>query len=229
MQLSKRLYTIAGQVPLGSRIADIGTDHGYVPIYLYLHNQIEKAIAADLHKGPLEKARTNIQAYKATHKIETRLGNGLQMIQPGEVDVIIIAGMGGRLIGEILEAGQAVMKESQCLILQPQLDLEYVRKFIHHYRFQIIEEQMVEEDGKYYTILTATPGEEKYDRSADYLFGKKLIEKKDPVLKEYIQYKLQEFNKIHRNIIYNGNEAAKIKTKELESNIGLYTEVLSWL
>ena len=102
MELSKRLEMVAGLVTQ-ERIADIGTDHGYVPIYLYKQGRIKKAYACDVRKGPLEKCRKNIALYGAEDVIETRLGSGLTPLRPGEAETAIMAGMGGMLIVHILQ------------------------------------------------------------------------------------------------------------------------------
>ena len=98
MELSIRLKTVAEAVTKGNRVADVGTDHGYVPIYLVKNNLSPAGIAMDVNKGPLEKAQEHIREEKLGGKIATRLGNGLAPLEPGETDTVIIAGMGGDLI-----------------------------------------------------------------------------------------------------------------------------------
>ena len=103
MELSKRLYAVAGLVTEGASVADIGTDHGYVPIYLVKNKIASKVIAMDINKGPLERARMHIIGHGLKGQIETRLSDGLKMVNPGEVDAMIAAGMGGALVIKILE------------------------------------------------------------------------------------------------------------------------------
>lgn len=229
MELSQRLFAIAAQVPSGSRIADIGTDHGYIPIFLYQTNKIRKAIAADIHIGPLEKAKRNIISHHGEHIIETRLGDGLEKILPGEVDVLIIAGMGGMLMIDILKKGMDVVQSCTKLILQPQLDMDQVRRYLHTIGFMIQSEQMVLEDGKYYTIITAVRGNEAYEKEEFYTFGKRLIEQKDEVLRGYLEYKRKQIQPIKESLESQKSESARKRLTEIEKEEAMYEEVLSWI
>ncbi|HHW67310.1 MAG: tRNA (adenine22-N1)-methyltransferase [Epulopiscium sp.] len=229
MELSKRLYTIAQQVPQGAIVADIGTDHGYVPIYLYQKKIIKKAIATDINRGPLKRAEKNIKAHNAEQIIATRLGNGLEPIQPNEVDTLILAGMGGMLIIDILNNRLNLVKGVNRIILQPQLDQKEVRQYLHKIYFKIINEEIVYEDNKYYWIIVAEPGEEEYDDIKYYLFGKKLLESKSSILMRYIKEKLIQL----RNILEKLNETSTDNTlkriNEIEQEIRLHEEALKCL
>ncbi len=229
MELSKRLQCIANQVTRGSSVADIGTDHGYIPIYLYQQNRIIKGIAMDIGKGPLEKAKMNIHYYKASSVIETRQSDGLEKLQPGEVDTIIIAGMGGLLIQNILARKIFLLRTLKRLILQPQKNQDIVRYFLHKNGFQISNEHIVKEEGHFYTIITAVPGEEKYKRKADYLFGKKLIEEKNALLKEYISEQLRLSDEILKKMQGKTTEGAKKRREEVIEFKKVCREVLTWL
>ena len=158
MELSIRLKTVAEAVTPGNRVADIGTDHGYVPIYLVKNNLSPGGIAMDVNKGPLEKAKEHIRAEKLSGKIATRLGNGLAPLEPGETDTVVIAGMGGDLICKILKAKPEFLIEGKELILQPQSEWFKVRQILKEYRYQIEKEWFLKEDGKYYVIIKAEPG-----------------------------------------------------------------------
>lgn len=185
MEISQRLKLVTSQVQYPT-VADIGTDHGYVPIYLHKLGRVEKAIACDINVGPLEIAKENIKAHGAGEIIETRLGNGLMPMKPYEVESVVIAGMGGMLTVEILQASLETVQSVKELILSPQSDLDVVRKYLHSIGFLIRDEYMLKEDGKFYTVMRAIHGQERYEKEAEYLFGKKLLEKKDAVLKEFI-------------------------------------------
>ena len=144
MQLSKRLGAIANLVPNNMRIADIGTDHGYIPIYLRLQNQVSYCIASDINKGPLESAKRNMAKYQVTG-IETRQGGGLSTLcKEDQIDVVIIAGMGGYLIHDILENDLELVKGMKKIILQPQNNLTEIRKYIHEIGFKIEQETFLE-------------------------------------------------------------------------------------
>ena len=149
MELSIRLKTVAEAVTKGNRVADVGTDHGYVPIYLVKNNLSPAGIAMDVNKGPLEKAQEHIREEKIGGKIATRLGNGLAPLEPGETDTVIIAGMGGDLICKILKAKPEFLIEGKEFILQPQSEWFKIRRLLKEYRYQIEKEWFLKEDGKY--------------------------------------------------------------------------------
>lgn len=158
MELSKRLQAIADMVTTGSRTADVGCDHGFVSIYLYENKIAPKVYAMDLREGPLQRAREHIEAKGFSDYIETRLSDGVEALAAGEADTLICAGMGGRLMAEILSKGHekaAMMKE---LILQPQSELRYFREFLRQSGFVIVKENMIKEDGKFYPIIKAVYG-----------------------------------------------------------------------
>ena len=130
MKLSHRLETIASFVRRGSIIADIGTDHGYIPIYLCQTGIIPSAIAMDIGKGPLQQATAHIKQQGVSNRIKTRLSDGLTALQPGEADTILIAGMGGGLVMKILSQGTHALTGSEELILQPQSEIAQVRAYL---------------------------------------------------------------------------------------------------
>lgn len=155
MELSIRLQAVADMVSKGRRVADIGCDHGYVSIYLCRQRQCEKVIAMDVKKGPLERAATNIQRYGLSEYIDVRLSDGTTALQPGEVDTLLMSGMGGRLTIRILEEGFARLGRFEELVLQPQSELFLVRAFLRQHGIKIVDENMIVDDGKYYTVIKA--------------------------------------------------------------------------
>ncbi|MDF2937197.1 MAG: tRNA ((1))-methyltransferase [Paenibacillaceae bacterium] len=161
-QLSKRLAAIAAQVKLGSRLADIGSDHALLPAHLALSGKIARGIAGELNKGPLEAAKRQIAAAGLGSVVEARLGNGLDVLEPGEADTVTIAGMGGALIAEILEAGRVKGKLGgvRHLILQPNVGEQMVRSWLRRNGWLLVGEEILEEDGKIYEILSAYPAAE---------------------------------------------------------------------
>ncbi len=186
MELSKRLYAVAGLVTEGASVADIGTDHGYVPIYLVKNNIASKVIAMDVNKGPLERARMHIIGHGLKGKIETRLSDGLKKLHPGEVDTMIAAGMGGALVIKILNDSKEVVDQLTYCILQPQSEIDKVRKYLVKNQLRIIDEDMVEEDGKFYPMMKVVHGEVEGHEEYEYIYGKKLLEKKHIVLEKYL-------------------------------------------
>jgi len=216
MELSKRLYAVAGLVTEGASVADIGTDHGYIPIYLMKNKIASKVIAMDINKGPLERARMHIIGHGLKGQIETRLSDGLKNLEPGEVDAYIAAGMGGGLVIKILEDSKAVVDSLKFAVLQPQSEIAKVRKYLNRNGLVIIDEDMVEEDGKFYPMMKVVHGEPQVYEEYEYIFGKLLLEKKHPVLhkfllrEQYIQESIVE--QLSRHI---GSESAEQRTREI--------------
>ena len=196
LRLSERLKLVASFVPEGSRIADIGTDHGYVPIYLAEIGKIKSALAMDVRKGPLARADEHIEEYRhdvgdAAISIETRLSNGLEKLQAKEADTVIIAGMGGELEISILEAGKQLWSSIRHWIFSPQSDLEKFRRYLKENGFFIENEAMILDEGKFYTVIKAGFGTNEKDACVcktllEYRFGAVLIKRRDAVLKQYL-------------------------------------------
>ncbi|MBS5793351.1 MAG: SAM-dependent methyltransferase [Clostridiales bacterium] len=228
MELSYRLNKIAQKVTQNGIIADIGTDHAYIPIFLYKNNRIKSGIACDISKGSLQKAKDNIKKYNLQDKIQTRLGNGLEKISlQDNVDTVIIAGMGGMLMIDILEKGKYILENVKELILQPQKDVDKVREYLHKNNFKIIDDEMLKDDGKYYTIIKSIKGEEDIlYKKEEYVFGRFEINNKCQILKEYIEEQLYKMEIVLKNI-----KETNIQNRilEIEDNIKTYKEVLKWL
>lgn len=187
MQLSKRLQTVAEMVHSEGTVADIGCDHGFTSIYLIQKGLAKRVIAMDINKGPLERAKEHIRQYALQEQIGLRLSDGAKKLEPGEADTLLISGMGGALICKILQESETVVKAASELVLSPQSEIHLVRRLLHGMGFQIAEEEMVQEQGKYYVIIRGIPGEEGYTEEADYLYGKKLIDKRNPVLYQFLE------------------------------------------
>lgn len=187
--------------PQSFTVADVGCDHAYISIALIKRCLASQVIAMDVRKGPLEIAKRNVRAYAMENKIELRLSDGLAELDIGEADTIIIAGMGGLLIKSILEKGKNILSNADTppvLILQPQSDIREVRIFLYTRAYHIVQETMLEEDGKYYTVLKAIPGKKDGCFSdAEWLYGKYNLEGRSAVLQTY----LQKENKILKNIL----------------------------
>lgn len=201
MRLSKRLELVASFVEEGSRIADVGTDHGYIPIALVEREIVQSAVAMDLRQGPLQRAKEHIAQAGLSGRIETRLSDGLLALNCGEADTVIIAGMGGGLVVHILEDGRRLWREVKRFVLSPQSDLEMVRRYLGSSGFLTEEEAMTEEEGKYYTVMAVrlknekelenpAEGNERISAAACQArlrYGRCLIERKDPVLADYLE------------------------------------------
>lgn len=197
MQLSKRLRAVAGMLDAGKEcLADVGCDHGYVSIYLIQHGVCAHAIAMDVRKGPLERAKEHIQQFGLEKKIQTRLSDGVEGLEPGEADCMVVAGMGGALTIHILEKGEAVIAQMKECVLQPQSEIAKVREYLWAHHYSITAEDMVLEDGKFYPLMKVVPGQkaavpkELYELYAQY--GQLLLEEKHPVLRQFVE---KEYNR----------------------------------
>lgn len=228
MQLSKRLQAVANLVTPGKRLADIGTDHGYVPIWLYEQGRIPSALAMDLREGPLQRAKEHIRMHGLDEKIKTRLSDGLEKLLPGEADSIVIAGMGGMLVVKILTQGQAVLDSVQELILQPQSDLDAVREYLHRTGFVIVQEEMVFEEGKYYPMMKAVHGENTDDRKIWFLYGRLLLENRHPVLESYLQKEYDSCCKLLEKLSKTATEVSSRRCEELLEKKHLIEEALAF-
>jgi len=191
MKLSKRLNAVAQMVTVGNTIADIGTDHGFLPIELVRSNKCPKAFAMDIGQGPLDRAIEHVAAEGLTDKIQCRLSNGFEKLDMDEADTAVIAGMGGDLMASIILSKPGVTSE---MVLSPHTHPELVRKALHKSGYVIIDENMIEDMGKVYVIIKAKKGKEKENYSeTEYMFGRILIEKKNIILKQYLQKELDKF------------------------------------
>ncbi|QXM05717.1 tRNA (adenine(22)-N(1))-methyltransferase [Crassaminicella indica] len=229
MKLTPRLLNIAKFVPKNSVLADVGTDHGYIPVYLMKNKITEKIIATDINEGPLLSAQKNIKLYGLDNYIETRLGNGLEAIQPGEVDTVIIAGMGGLLIRDILLNHPDVTKSIKRFILQPMVAQDELRRWLYANNFKIIDEKLVSEDHRIYEIIVVEHGKEVIEDEIYFEIGKKLIENKDPHLEAFIYKHIKKQKDIINNLVGQKTDKAKNKLKECKEKIEKFEEVLRWL
>ena len=222
MKLSKRLQTIADFVKKGSVVADIGTDHAHIPIYLIKNNIISKAYACDINAGPLEKAKENINYY-GVKNIELRLSNGLEKLKTDEADTFIIAGMGGELITDILEKGRIFFDAERKFILSPHTKTDEVRKYLLSNGFEITKEDMCIDEGKFYTVMEALyTGNSVSYTQGELLFGRYLIDNKNPILYKYLEKEKKKYTDIIANERLNG-----IRRNELKQRLDIIEETIN--
>lgn len=228
IQISRRLLAVAGLVSKGSALADVGCDHGYIPIYLLQKGQIPRAIAMDVNPGPLMRAQEHIRAWGMENYIETRLSDGVQALTKGEVQSIVIAGMGGPLMVKILTEGADVLTDIEELVLQPQSEIGHFRRFLAERGYCIVSENMVEEEGKYYPMMRAVRGSMKYDTQAEALYGKELLRTKNPVLKEFLTKEQQNADRIFQRLRDSYTQSAKKRIAEIEQENSVRKEALAY-
>lgn len=207
VKISNRLTTAAALVTQGYTLADVGTDHGYIPIYLLQQEKIPSAIAMDINEGPLERAKEHITLYGLQAYIQTRLSDGVAALKPGEVEAVLIAGMGGGLVMHILKDGEKVCQSAKELILQPQSEIEHVREFLREKGYTILAEDMVYEDGKFYPMMKVQyQGENENAQKASEvlklsdLYGGLLLQNRHPVLKTFLEKERLIYTGIKENL-----------------------------
>ena len=206
--LSERLMKITECIKGCGTIADIGTDHGYIPIYCVLNGLCESAIACDVNVGPLNAAKENIAKEGLSDKIGTRLSDGLDALKKGEADAIVIAGMGGFLIRDILERGADKIEKNTLLILQPMVAMAELRQYLYKNGYDIFDEKLAREDTKFYNIICARKGKSDYSEK-DIFVGRNIED--DENYGEYIAFHKNVINKIIK-----GLEKSEGKETEIE-------------
>lgn len=243
MQLSKRLQSVANLVTRGLRVADIGCDHAYTSIYMMREGIATHVIAMDINKGPLEKAKANVRAYRYGEQIETRLSDGAKKLEVGEVDALLISGMGGALMIKILSDRMDVFRSLQEVVLQPQAEIHLVRRFLHQQGFVITNETFLKEDGKYYVAMKAknlhTMSKDEADKSLaqyglsyekecyDY-YGKLLLEEKHPILEEFLHREISMRKEIQEKLKEKVTANTAKRLEELDYEIGTLNDAISF-
>lgn len=226
--LSKRMQAVADLVPKAEKLADIGSDHAYLPAYLLNNQVIDFAIAGEVVKGPFENAVSEIEDQNLTGKMEARLGDGLEVIKKQEaMNVITIAGMGGELITSILDEGQAKLNQNTILILQPNVDENTLRKWLVNHHFKITAEKIVLDSGHFYEMFKAEYTDDQIDYSQVELdFGPFLVLEQSETFKAKWQAKLEK-NRFILNKLENSNSKPSEKIKRVKNKIIEIEEVLN--
>lgn len=208
---SLRLNEIFNLVDKNSIVADIGTDHGIIPIMLSKFNLAKKIIATDISENSLNKLKEKLKQNDNINNIETRVSDGLNSFFEYEIDTIIISGMGGILIKDILNTNLDIAKAAETLILSPNNSLDVVRKFLTNNNFKIIDEKDVFENSKYYQILKVTYGKDLFYEDYEYNYGKILIKNKSKNLKLFLENELNKYSLIIDKI-----EKSSMNTKRID-------------
>lgn len=212
--LTPRLLQIAEAAKGAKTVIDIGTDHAYIPVYMVLKSGAEKAIAADINKGPLERADANINKYGLCGKISTRLSDGLKEFSKEEGDTVVIAGMGGTLIAKILEDSPQMKAEDIRFVLQPMTAEEELRKYLIKNGYKITDEFLAREGEKLYTVINASVGEKEELSEAFLHLGKKLFEKRDKLFPLFLERKINEFEKVYKGLLKASESKERDEKKE---------------
>lgn len=250
--LSDRLKLIADKIPKDSRIADIGSDHALLPVYLAQQNRINYAIAGEVNQGPLEAAKQQVNQAGLNHIIDVRKGDGLAVLQSNEADVITIAGMGGGLIAQILSEGYTKLEKVKQLVLQPNVGEELVRHWLYKHNWYLISEDILLEDNKIYEVLNAVKAENAQNLnhelysihkffeavphcahliSKERLFrmGPHLLNQPSVVFHLKWEREIEKLQKICARLSHSNLEASRTKLEQFQQDITEMKEVLSCL
>ena len=224
--LSKRLQAVAAMVTVGNRVCDVGCDHGFVPVYLVEQGISPAVLAMDVKQGPLSAAKEHIAEHGLESAIETRLSDGLHNYSIGEADTLICAGMGGRLMMRILSDNRDKTDSFRELILQPQSEIEQFRAWLREHGYGITDENMIEEDGKFYPMMRVethlrdmlkdnarnSMGDMELCKLADR-YGPILLERKDKALTAYLRREEKIYEEILNNLQAQGLSDTKRKNR----------------
>lgn len=229
-KLSLRLQRVALHIPNGSILADIGSDHAYLPCYAIKNNLCSKAIAGEVVEGPYQSALKQVKETGLQAMIDVRKGDGLDVLEVDEATSVTIAGMGGTLIASILEKGKNKLGKVERLILQPNVGSQNVRIWLMDNDWELKDEEILEEDGKIYEILIAESGEplKPYENQRDLniQFGPFLLKQHDSVfVKKWTQEKIH-FEKIIEQMDASGNNRLEEKRNEILAQLKVIEEVL---
>jgi tRNA (adenine22-N1)-methyltransferase len=228
MRLTPRLAAIAELIPPGSTVADIGTDHAYLPLYLVQEEISQRVVASDMNSAPLHQARETVAAFNCLQKIDLRQGDGLKVIQAeDQINTVVIAGIGGETIIKILEGGRDKLKSVERLILQPMTESGTLRLYLAHNGYALVRESLALEGRRLYEIIMAKPGMEDETDLFRLSLGPRLLEVKPPLLPLLLQEKIRKLRIVQRSLQRARQENVSDKLQEVEKTLVHLEEVLS--
>ena len=217
LRIGERLQTVVSMVPACHTMADIGTDHGYIPACLVLSGQCLRVIASDIAEGPCQAATETRNKYKLHNEMEVRMAPGLQGLQPGEAETVVIAGMGGATIKGILEESPEIAASVTTFVLQPMNAAGLLRRWLTQHGYHIAEEALCKENKHIYSIIKAVHGEGKQELSPlEEEFGPCILEKRPALWQEYIEGKAEHFRRLLRQMAASPAAVNSIKYNDLK-------------
>ena len=214
-KISERLRTVSSFVRDGAILADIGTDHAYLPIYLALNNRIKFGYASDINKGPIDRALENIRKYNLDSLIKTNLANGLDGIENFAPTDITICGMGGELIAKIIDSSTYVKNKNVRLILQPMTCVKELREYLQKGFYTIVENVVFEDDKLYQIICVEYDGQEHSMSNIEMEIGPKNLINKGVMVEKLIYSTIAKKQRILSGLRLGGYETADLE-KEIE-------------
>ena len=230
MELSERLNSIVKHIEKTEILADIGTDHGYIPIYSIENEICNKAIAIDINKDPLDKARLNAIIEGVDDKIDFRLADGIKGLKKEEANVVVIAGMGGNLIRDILEESIGTVESIDYLILQPAQNPEILREYLYTNDYEVIKEDLCYDEEIYYEVFKVKrkAGESTILDSLYYEISPKLLMEKHPLMKDYLEEKVSNYKRIE-GFIKEGTDNAKVRKELIKEKINIISNMINFI
>ena len=222
LDLSPRLQLLADWVPSGARVVDVGTDHAFLPVWLVLHEKVVSAIASDLREGPLARGAETAKEHGVANRVEMRLCNGLAEIGPEEADVVIVAGMGGENIAQILEAAPWTADGAHTMLLQPMSKTDVLRYFLAHNGYEIIREKLVMDRGTVYPVMEVKAGYMELSQGQLHA-GVKLLH--DPLQDRSLIEKIIRHQAVVAGLNRTGRESDQEKADRIRDLIGEFLEM----
>ncbi len=227
VRLSERLMAVANMITPGLAVADVGCDHAHLALYLAENDIAPFVYAVDVNEGPLEGARKSIEEAGLADRIETVLCYGLCGIKKGDVSCIVMAGMGGPLMAEIIRTSEDVCASARELILEPQSEPGMLRHFLEDSGYLIISEDMVCEENKFYPVIKCLHGRMELKREIYFLYGKILIKERHPVLLRCLFQKRRILNEIIQKLERAGEtESVNLRRKSIQTELQYVEEAL---
>lgn len=227
MKLTPRLKTIAECIYDCEVVADIGSDHGLLPVYLMQIGKAKRIIASDISLKSLHKAEMLVKEYGLQNRIGLKVGDGLKVLKGENVNTVVIAGMGGHLISSILDQSPSITEGIEHFILQPMTKAEELRKWLNNNNYRIYNEKLVKEENRIYQVMCATHGNEIIKDDIFYDIGWVLYNRRDPLLSELIEQKIVRLKKIINDITKKSLNT--ITLNELSKKLDRYLEVINEL
>lgn len=229
MNLTKRMQAIVDICPMCDTVADIGSDHGLVPIALIREGKAKKAIAADISEKSLQKAKYNLQKYRMEDSVELRTGDGLSILRPEEAQLILITGLGGQQIADMVLKGKRAIGDDTILIVSPNQAAGFLRETLAKNGFETLQEDLVREKEKFYPVILLKRGTPKDRTFLEYEFGKLTIEKRHPVLKAFVAKRIQDAEKMEKTACAAEGEEARAAYIQAKKRLKEYGRLMEWL
>ena len=229
MDLTPRLDAIAKSIDECDTIADIGSDHAYLPIYLIKKGKAKKAIASDINKGPAEISKSRIKQNGLERYIEVRIGDGLKVLDKEEAEIIVVAGMGGLIMRDMLSESIDIARGAKEIILQPMRDSRALIKWLIENAFQVINGEIIKEGNKFYEIIWACYKENSYCKKNAKIINEGMYYKNTPALHEYINSKIDEYTKVLEYLKAYNTPNILERIEECKKELEDYREVRAWL